>query len=116
MARADVLGDGSASDGAPFVRAVSVDRRERGVAGPRDQEQAGVGLDSSRTAHVGQRRAGDRDVTREFANWLGTTLSGEAAGPSGDIGDEPSPPHAATSVASVAQDAGLAGACAELAS
>ena len=42
--------------------------------------------------------------TREFANWLGTTLSIEA-GPLGDVGDEPSPPQAVTSVANVAQEA-----------
>ena len=44
-------------------------------------------------------------VTREFANWLGTTLSGEAEPPPlGDVGD-PSPPQAETMVAIVAQEA-----------
>jgi hypothetical protein len=43
--------------------------------------------------------------TREFANWLGRTLSGvPGPPPPGDVGD-PSPPQAVTSVASVAQEA-----------
>ena len=55
-------------------------------------------------------------VTREFANWLGTTLSGEAAGPLGDVGDEPSPPQRGDERGECGAGRGLAGAGAELAS
>ena len=48
VARTDVLGGGSTGDGAAFMRAGPIDRRERGVAGPGDQEQAS--LESTRAA------------------------------------------------------------------
>ena len=62
MAGTDVGGAFRAGDGAPFVGADRVDRRERVRARPRDQEQAGRGLDEHGAAHVAQRGPGNGDL------------------------------------------------------
>ena len=82
MARTHVGRAVGAGDGAPFVGADRVDRRERGLGRARQQEHAGDRLDQHGAADRGQRGPGDIDVdagARE-ASGRHAEIDGAAAG------------------------------------
>ena len=93
-----------AGDGAPFVGADRVDRRERARARPRDQEHAGRGLDERGAAHVGQRGPGDGDLHSGAREPAGQDAERRGHRRSATSVTCP-PPQAENSVASVAPEA-----------